>query len=117
MEEFLEGNKIPLPDLSYLKEMADGDDAFIKEVITIFLDEGPKMLDSMKKSADSGDHEKLRFVTHKLITQLTYVGIITVIPDVKKINKESKEMPDLTERIDRIIKIANFSIEYLKTLV
>ena len=110
-------NPIPLPDLSYLRDMTGGDEAFIKEIITIFLDEVPNMLVTMKESADSGDHDKLKFVTHKLITQLTYVGILSVISDVKLINTESREMKDLNERVDKVINIVNYSIDNLKKMI
>jgi len=117
MDELINGNKIPLPDLTYLKDMADGDEAFIKEIIKIFLEEGPVTLQSMKDCADSGDHDRLKLVTHKLITQLTSVGILTAVPDVKRINKGSRDMVDLKETVDRILKIANVSIEHLKTMI
>ena len=117
MDELINGNKIPLPDLTYLKEMADGDETFIREIIKIFLEEGPVMLRSMKETADSGDHDRLKLVTHKLITQLTSVGILTAVPDVKRINKGSRDMIDLNETVDRILKISNVSIEHLKTMI
>ena len=117
MDNLIDGKPIPMPDLSYLKEMADGDETFVKEIIKIFLEEGPIMLRSMKESAESGDHEHLKFATHKLITQLTSVGILTAVPDVKRVNTGSKEMPDLIETVNRILKIADVSIEYLKTMI
>jgi hypothetical protein len=110
-------NTVPLPDLSYLREMTGGDEAFIKEIITIFLDEVPGMLVSMKENANSGNHDKLKFVTHKLITQLTYVGILSAISDVKIINKESKDLKDLNERVDKVINIVNNSIDNLKKMI
>ena len=110
-------NTIPLPDLSYLREMTGGDEVFIKEIITIFLDEVPNMLTTMRESAYSGDHDKLKFVTHKLITQLTYVGILSAISDVKIINKESREMTDLNERVDKVVNIVQYSIDNLKKMI
>jgi hypothetical protein len=117
MDDIINGNKIPLPDLTYLKTMADGDETFIREIIKIFLEEGPVMLKSMKDCAEAGDHDKLKLVTHKLITQLTSVGIVTAVADVKRINKGSRDMVDLNETVDRILKISNVSIEHLKTMI
>lgn len=110
-------NTFPLPDLTYLREMAVGDEAFFKEIINIFIEDAPIMLNAIKESAESGDHDQLRLITHKLIPQLTFVGILSAIPDVKEINKESKEMNDLTERIDRLTKLVNYSIENLKKMI
>lgn len=117
MDDLINGNKIPLPDLTYLNKMADGDESFIKEIVNIFLEGCPPMLSSLKESAEKGDHENLRLISHKLITQLSSVGILSAINDVKRINTGSKDMPDLVETVDRIIKIANNGIQHLKTMV
>lgn len=113
----MENQEIPLPDLSYLKDMTDGDEESLKEVIAIFLEEAPRLMKLMKDSAIAEDHDQLKFLTHKLITQLTYVGINSVVPDVKLINTGSTKMNDLNERIDKIIKVVDFSVVYLKTLL
>lgn len=117
MENNKDNQKYPIPDLSYLRDMTDGDEESLKEVIAIFLDEAPRLMKLMKDSADSGDHDSLKFSTHKLITQLTYVGITSVIPDVKLINTGSFKMSDLKERVDRIIKVVEQSMIYLRTLI
>lgn len=117
MAEFIENTEIPIPDLTKLRDMTAGDEESFKEVISIFLEDVPQMLVAMKESADSGDHDRLKFVTHKLITQLSYVGIFSAIPDVKLINSGSTKMNDLPERIDRITDIVNYSIDYLKKIV
>ena len=117
MENNKDNQEYPIPDLSYLRDMTDGDEESFKEVIAIFLDEAPNLMKLMKDSADSGDNDNLKFSTHKLITQLTYVGITSVIPDVKIINTGSSKMDDLKERVDRIIRVVDFSMIYLKTLI
>lgn len=117
MDDLINGNNIPLPDLTYLNKMADGDQSFVKEIVNIFLEACPPMLSSLKESAEKGDHENLRQISHKLITQLSSVGILSAINDVKRINKGSKDMPDLVETVDRIIKISNHGIHHLKTMV
>lgn len=117
MEYSKDNQEYPIPDLSYLRDMTDGDEESLKEVISIFLDEAPRLMKLMKESADSGDHDSLKFSTHKLITQLTYVGITSVVPDVKLINTGSSKMSDLHERVDRIIRVVEHSMVYLRTLI
>jgi HPt (histidine-containing phosphotransfer) domain-containing protein len=117
MDEFMQNNKIPLPDLSYLEDMTGGDKDSLKEIVAIFLDEGPRLMNLMKESAEAGDTAQLKFSTHKLITQLTYVGINSVVPDVKLINNGSIKQEDLAERIAYISRVVDFSIEYLRKFV
>ncbi len=117
MQDSIDNQKYPIPDLSYLRELTDGDEDAMKEIISIFLDEAPKLIKMMKESAEAKDHEKLKFATHKLITQLTYVGVNSIVPEVKLINSGSVNMKDLNERIERIILVIENSITYLKGLI
>jgi len=117
MEGNMDNQKYPIPDLSYLRELTEGDEESMKEIISIFLEEAPKLMIMMKESAEANDHEKLKFATHKLITQLTYVGVNSIVPEVKLINSGSVNMKDLDERIDRIIIVIENSITYLKGLI
>lgn len=116
-DELTDSIKYPLPDLTYLKEMAGDDEVFVKEIITHFLENGPGLLNLMRESALSGDHEKLHFTVHKLLPQLTFVGILAAIPDVAKIERESKLMNDLSVNIERAIKTITYGIEDLKKMV
>lgn len=115
--ELAENINYPLPDLTYLKEMAAGDEAFVKEIITYFLENGPRLLNLLRESALSGDQENLHFAAHKLLPQLTFVGILAAIPDVEKIENDYKHMDDLFVVIERAIRIINFGIEDLKKMI
>lgn len=105
------------PDLTYLNEMADGDEAFFREIIIHFLENGPKLLNSLKESALSGDFEKVRFIAHKLLPQLTFVGILSAIDDVKKIEEYCNIMDDLSVVIEKVTIIITLGIEDLRKLI
>ena len=107
----------PKPDLTYLKDMADGDENFIREIIEIFLRNGPESLVLMREYALSGNHEKLKFVAHKLLPELTFVGILSAIPDVEKISLESDQMNDLPIALNRVILIINSGIDELRKMI
>ena len=117
INDFTDSSNYPFPDLTYLKDIAEGDEAFIKEIISYFVEFGPGLLRSMKESALSGEREKLRFSAHTLLPQLTFVGILAAIPDVEKIERESKLNDDLFVELERAIKIVNCGIEDLKKLI
>lgn len=107
----------PHPDLSYLVELAEGDETFIKEIITHFVESIPNFLHSMRESAMSGDHEKLGFAAHTLLPQLTFVGILAAIPYFEKIESKSILNVELIAELDSGIKIINYGIEDLKKMI
>jgi len=106
-----------VPDLTYLREMAEGDEVFFKEMINHFLENAPKSLLLLRDSALLKDYEKVRFVAHKLLPQLSFVGILSAVDDVKKIENENKLIDDLSVVIERVIIKINNGIEHLKKLV
>ena len=116
-DNFSDSINYPLPDLSYLVELAEGDETFIKEIITHFVESSPGFLHSMKESAMSGDHEKLRFAAHTLLPQLTFVGILAAIPYFEKIESESILNVELIAELDSGIKIINYGIKDLKEMI
>ena len=115
--DFSDSINYPLPDLSYLIELADGDEAFIKEIITHFVESSPGFLLSMKESAMSGDHKKLQFAAHTLLPQLTFVGILAAIPYFEKIENESILNVELIAELDSGIRIINYGIADLKKMI
>lgn len=107
----------PKPDMTYLNEMAEGDENFIKEIIGIFLNNCPESLILMQNYAMLGDHEKLKFVAHKLLPELTFVGILSAIPDVEKISNESELINDLSATISRVILTINMGMGELRKMI
>jgi len=112
-----EGANFTIPDLTYLKDMAAGDESFVVEIITYFVDSCPDTLQSMRECALSGDHEKLRFLAHTLLPQLTFVGILAAIPHLEKIESEIKLNDDLFVDLERAIEIINYGIKDLKKMI
>ena len=105
------------PDLSYLKEMSDGDNTFEKEMIEMFLNNEPPTKDLLIDAMKRDDLNDLRFIIHKLINQLNFVGIISVIPVLKIIERREEEMPDLNEMLTKIISIIDLGAEKLKLMI
>ncbi len=62
-------------DLTYLREMSDGNEDFFREFITLFLQNAPVSLDEIDSGIKTGDWEKIRQASHKLKPSLSYVGM------------------------------------------
>jgi HPt (histidine-containing phosphotransfer) domain-containing protein len=105
------------PNLTYLNELADGDEIFIKEIITYFVKNSPETLLSIKENALSGDYKKLRSEVHKLLPQLTCVGILAAIPYFEKIERECNLNDSFFVELERAIKIINHGVEDLKKMI
>ncbi len=106
-----------VPDLTYLRELSGGDEIFVKDMIAFFIENTPEKLNLMKEYALSGDHEKLRFAAHKLLSDLAFVGLPSAFAEVKKIENESKFMDDLFVAIERVIKTINLGIIDLRKMI
>ena len=109
--------KYPHPDFTLLKEMAEGDEAFLKEIIALFLENGPAMVTSIEESAAAGDCDALRFAAHKILSDLSIVGIKSAIKDVEIIEKQAALRNIAAVNVERAIEIINCGIEDLKKLV
>ncbi|MDP3452395.1 MAG: hypothetical protein Q8R90_05520 [Bacteroidales bacterium] len=94
MYSTVEDSDIAIPDLHFLKQMIGEDVDLLKEVITIFIEEMPSMLKELRESGESRDHEKLRSITHTMLTELSTLGITSVMSDVRAIHRGSWEMKD-----------------------
>lgn len=111
------GPNYPRPDLTYLKNMAGSDENFVAEIINHFFEYAPELLNSMRENARMGDNEKLRFDAHKLLPQLTFVGITAAIPLVTKIEIESRSGKDLSDVTEKAISIINEGMDELKKMI
>ncbi len=109
--------KHPHPDLSLLRDMAEGDESFFKEIIILFLENGPAIVNSIKESAEAGDYDTLRFAAHKILSDLSIVGIKSAIIDVQIIERQAAHRIIPIQNIKNAIEIINSGIEDLKKLI
>jgi len=97
--------------------MVGDDTETLKEIISIFIEESPETLKSLRESVESRDFERLKSVTHSLATELAMLGVTSIVNDVKIISKSGSEMDNLDETVDKIVKTVVYSVEYFKTII
>jgi HPt (histidine-containing phosphotransfer) domain-containing protein len=93
-------------NLDYLKSISDGDDAFTKEMLTIFQSEIPKNLGIIRERFDSSDFQGLRDIIHKYKASLLTLGMADSIEKVKKIEEEclgSKNVAIIKSNLDPLL--------------
>lgn len=108
--------RYPDPDFSLLNEMAEGDHDFFLEILSLFLENAPVLVKSIKESSVSGDFNTLRFSSHKILSDLHIVGLNYTINAVEQIEKEAAMGRVDTELVDRAVQMINYGIEDLKKI-
>jgi len=62
-------------DLSYLNELANGDRSFVKEMITVFLEQTPEAISKLEKYYSEKNWKMLRATAHKMKPSFSFVGL------------------------------------------
>ncbi|MBG6063352.1 signal transduction histidine kinase/CheY-like chemotaxis protein [Flavobacterium sp. CG_9.1] len=94
-----------LVDLKYLKEFSEGDETFIKEMITLFLENTPETMEIILKSNENNDLIILKEEIHKLKSSLSLLGMVKGSQCVDIIEKEIEINPLGQKRIEEVIKL------------
>jgi hypothetical protein len=86
-------------NLDYLFELAKGDDGFVKEMISVFLNENPGEIKLLEKYVSEKNYSGIKQQTHKLRSSIPYMGLESVI------GKEVTETEELASQSIGIEKI------------
>lgn len=115
-----EKNPVPVSkvtDLNYLREMADGSEDFIREFISLFLQNAPIGLNEIDEGIKNSDWEKVRQASHKLKPSLSYVGMkemnakATRMEEYAKTKTNLELIPSLAEEIRSACELAFTELE------
>jgi PAS domain S-box-containing protein len=99
-------------NLDFLREISDGNEAFYKEFIQLFLNSAPQSITEMQKSHDECNWENLRQVSHKIKPSFNYIGLKELnlaaakIEDYSKKQENLDQIPLLIEKIRSTCEIA-----------
>ncbi len=85
----MEANKRNHIDLSYLKELANGSNEFIVEIITVFLTETPHAIDNLEKHLSTKNWDALRATAHKMKPSFSFVGLKELEPVINSLEEYS----------------------------
>lgn len=96
-------------DLSYLKSLSD-DDAFIHQMMTVFLETTPDMLTELDAAKQQNSYVKAAAVLHKLKPAAATIGMLQLKAEIEDIEKEIKSetiKSDIHKRIDDVLNSFN----------
>ena len=86
-----------LYSLEKLKEIAQGDDAFVREMAITFIDNVSVEITNIQKLIDEGEWKTIGGIVHRLAPNYAYMGAETLYKLAADIEKKIKDDYNLTE--------------------
>jgi signal transduction histidine kinase/CheY-like chemotaxis protein len=97
-------------DLTYLKEHADGDENFLREMIQIFLKDTPQIISDLKTSINEENFEKIKFNSHSMKGGFLTLGITQageLIREIERMAEQKSNLQEINKHFVKIEKIFN----------
>lgn len=104
------GKLIYRPDISELKRMGEGDSAFIKEMIELFLKTSKASMQSIKLELKDKNYDAIAELAHKLASPVKYLNVTGVYKTIKELEQLASGKKD-SEVIEE--KVAQLGAELL----
>lgn len=104
-------------DLKYLKEISNGSNEFMNQMITLFVEQTPEIIAKMEKSNEENDIKGIRASAHKMKPSIAFMGIDelkSVIQEIEGFSENGGNNHRMTELISQIKSIASLAIDELK---
>lgn len=84
-------------DLKYLEEISEGDKEFSSTLISYFIDNTPKVLNSLKEETQNQNWEQVRHIAHKFKPQVQYMGIHQISEVVEQVEQNAHNRESLDQ--------------------
>jgi HPt (histidine-containing phosphotransfer) domain-containing protein len=103
------GKSEPLYDLSMVRAVSGGDEAFIKKMIQLFVETVPPSLNDLKEAEKQRQWEQVGKVAHKLKSTIDSMGITSLKDDIRAVETNGKQrlnidaIPALIQKVDGIV--------------
>ena len=116
----METNSKKNTDLTYLKELSNGSNEFIVQMITIFLNETPAAVDKVEQYAKTSNWDALRAAVHKMKPSFAFMGIKELEDTINSVEKYSEAktnldlIPEMISKIKTVLKAAVQELEIAK---
>jgi len=116
-DEYYKNNKGKYTDLVYLMQRTNSNPALMMEMISLYLEQTPPLVDAMKLSMENKDWNSLYSAVHKIIPSFSIMGIHH---DIEVIAKKVQEFAGSQKQTDGIselvIHLENVCTEACKEL-
>ena len=90
-------------NLDYLKQRTKNNPTVMLEMISLYLEQTPYLLNSMKQSLRDNDWNSLRASSHKMIPSFSIMGISTEFENMARKIQEFASIPLQTDGIPNLV--------------
>lgn len=107
-----------LVDLGYLKKISHNDSEFVSRMISVFLNQSPVLLESMKQFAEQRDKNALKAILHRMRPSVAFMGMTELEQTIVKLENQLNEDGDqeaLLDLCDEVRQLCNEAMEQLET--
>ncbi len=102
-------NNSNVTDLTYLKQISNGDDHFIKEMIEVYIQQTPEAISNLEKYLKNKDWKMVRSVTHKIKPSFSFFGLTDLSEIANSIDEYCEKQIHLELLPDMISKVKSTS--------
>lgn len=103
-------------DLTYLKQLSNGSNEFINEMISVFMEQTPIEISNLEKYLKAKDWKSLRAIAHKMKPSFPFMGIKELESVIKLIEENAANEKNIEQLPDLISKVKNVCTEAIKEL-
>lgn len=103
-------------DLTYLKQLSNGSNEFISQMINVFMAQTPEALANMEKYVNAKDWESLHRVAHKMKPSFSFMGIKELENTIGLIEEHSFNKTNVDELPAMIMQVKNVCMDALSEL-
>jgi CheY-like chemotaxis protein len=110
-------NNACLYDLSMVRSVSGGDEAFIKKMVQLFIETVPPGLSDLQEALAKQEWQQMGKVAHKLKSTIDSMGIVALKDDIRVIENNGKHEKDtdaLPPLIKNVTEVINACIVQLK---
>jgi PAS domain S-box-containing protein len=104
-------------DLSKLRGIANGNVAFVKKMIQLFMDQTPPSVAAMEAAYQANDFESVSKIAHRIKPSIDNMGIVSLKNDIREIELQAVEYQQserLFKLIDHVKKVIEMVVDNLK---
>ena len=101
-----------------MKEVSDGSNEFMVEIINAYFEQIPEMLQNLSLYLNEKRWTELKDIAHKMQTTVSFLGLRSIKEDIENIEKyagEKKNLDLLPNMVEKVIMVCSESINELKS--
>lgn len=106
----------PLYDLSKLIELSRGNDAFVKKMVNLFVEQTRLSLEQFKEAISQSNHERIKEVAHRIKPSIDNMGIVSLKNVIRVVEQEAADGQPFTMLLPKIMQVETVLKQVLEKL-